>query len=558
MGIVVNPGNKLYKIPVSESKNKTTTDFETRPADRYSIELVAGSAVTDLFFNDHEFQKSWDRLFESCTWATVFQSRQFIAAWYRVYGEKHVPILIKAVERGQLKGVLPMALLQGGRITGAGHYDAEYQTWLAAPSDVEIFIKKALTELMKQFPGHPISFRFLPPETPLDWIKDDKKWRRCSIVQSYTRPLRNLRDPEHEKIFRSKHFKRKFNRLNRLGEVHFECIRDLESFESSLNEMAVMFDFRQSALFNKKHFKEEPEKKEFLLELFRLQLLHTTVMKIDGKIMAALVAIAGKDWIHVAGINCHSPLNARWYSPGFLHFMLVLKQLSEEQIQYFDLTPGYDAYKEEFANQHDEVKELVLSSELPFRIKKQIRKWIHARLLAVGIRPMTAELKLKKLVYLVRHRRVMSVIKRQVNGVHKKSKQKLFLIHTYTLKSAKNISLHKDSLNDLLEFEYSKGTDITRWEFLDDAMYRLEKGQHCFTWIETGRLLCCAWISYPDTFSAEKNNNHAAEIDIVLESVYCHSSVKDQFPSFLNNVVIDIAVTQERNSIYILADEKLF
>lgn len=558
MNIVVNPENEVHEGAVSELKNKTITDAETRPCNGYSIELITGSAITDLLFNDHGFQKSWDTLFESCTWATVFQSRQFIAAWYKVYGEKHLPILIKAVEREQLKGVLPMVLLdgaKGGRIAGAGHYDAEYQTWLAAPSDGDVFIKKALAELMKQFPGHPVTLRFLPPKTPLDWINDDNKWRQCSIVQSYTRPLINLNpeNAEDAKLLRgTSHFRNKLNRLKRFGEVEFECIRDLESFESSLNEMAVMYDFRQSAMFNKNHFKDDPVKKDFLCELFRLQLLHTTVLKVDGKIMAAVVAITDKDWVHLAGINCHSPFKARFLSPGYLHFVLLLKQLAKEQIQYFDLTPGYDSYKEELANRHDEVKELVISPSRPFHIKKQIRKWIHARMVARGIRPMTVELTLKKYHYQVKHWSALVAIKRLLQ---KKSKQKMYLIRTDAIQSAIKIPLQKNSLNDLLQFESVKSTGLTRWKFLADAMQRFEKGQHCFTLIENDRLLCCAWLSFPDT-SAEMKNP-AIENAIVLQSFYCHSAGKNRLHFFVNGVT-DAVVNKERSSFYLLSDDPLF
>jgi len=129
--VVANAENELYAGPVPELKNKTTIDPEPRSNDEYSMELVAGSAVIDLLLNDAAFQKSWDTLYECCPWATVFQSRQFIAAWYTVYRQQHLPILIKSVERGQLTGILPMVLLNTSKedkITRAGHYDAQYQT----------------------------------------------------------------------------------------------------------------------------------------------------------------------------------------------------------------------------------------------------------------------------------------------------------------------------------------------------------------------------------------------------------------------------------------------
>jgi hypothetical protein len=563
MHTTVNPKTELFEGLIPALQNKPTIVPHTSPNDGYSLELITGSAVTDLLL-DQEFQKNWDRLFESCSWATVFQDRQFVAAWFQIYKEQHLPILIKAVEAGQLKGVLPMVLLnahandsdgtgKGSRITGAGHYDALYQTWLAAPSDAEAFIKKALAELMKQFPGYLISFRFLPPRTPLNWIKDDTKWSQFCIVQLYARPLIDFNDPGHTKLFRKSHFRNKLNRLKRVGEVHFECIGDFKKFESSLNEMAIMYDFRQSALFNKNHFMDDPLKKDFLLKLFQLHLLHVTELKVDGKTMAAVVAVAGKDGcVHLAGINCHSPFKARSYSPGILHFVLLSKQLAAEGNQYFDLTPGYDSYKEELANSHDEVKELVISPSPKYRLKRRIRKWIHARLIAWGIRPMTAELKMKKLLYLVRCRRVMSILKRHAKGLQKR-KQQLYLIQTYTLPAAKKISLHKDSLNDLLQF--GKRTNISRWEFLADAMRRFDIGQHCFTWIEDGRLLGCAWFSYPDNAEAT-NNNPVTDKTFELQSLYFDAGAKDRLCSFLHSV-IDAAVNQESKT-YFRADDSLF
>ena len=248
-----------------------------------SLALITGSAVIDLLLNP-EFQKDLDVLFDFCTWATVFQSRPYITAWYQVYREKHLPILVKAVVNGKLAGVLPMVLIDTqtidrrntgnrNRITGAGHYDAEYQTWLAIPAYGESFIKEALGELMKQFPGHPIRFRYLPPGTPLNWMKDDKKWRSYGTLQMHARPLVKLNEPDHAKLLQSKQFKNKLNRLKRLGEVHLECVTDFESFKNNLDELVDLYDFRFSALFNKHHFRDDPAKKEFLLELFRSPLL---------------------------------------------------------------------------------------------------------------------------------------------------------------------------------------------------------------------------------------------------------------------------------------------
>jgi hypothetical protein len=565
MKIAVNSTKGSYYNPAQGLINNTNSQAGTSPNDGYTIEVITGEAVITLLVNDTSFQKSWDLLFESCPWATIFQSRQFITAWYRIYGLQHCPVLLKAVASGQLHGLLPMALLNapgfvtgsGGKITGAGHYDAQYQSWLAAPSNGETFIKNALAELMKQFPGHPISFRFLPPAAPLDWVMHDKKWRQCSILQSYKRPLINFNDPGHAKLYKGSHFRNKFNRLKRLGEVHFDHITDFKSFESALNEMAILYDFRHSALFNKNHFRDDPLKKDFLLELFRLDLLHTTVLKVEGRTIAAVVAITGTDgWVHLSGINCHAPFKARAYSPGILQFSLLSKKLAEAGVQYFDLTPGYDPYKEELANAHDEVKELVISHSLKFHVKKKIRKWVHARLVAAGIRPMTVELNLKRYFYLARRRNILSVMKRLTGRLKKSSKQQLYFIRRDSLPTIKML-LHKDSLRDLLHFDAEKSAGITRWEFLADAMRRFEDGQHCFTWVENGRLLCCAWFSYPDAFSTTKNNDPVTENTIVLKSFFCHAAAKERVLAFLYGV-LDITVDRERSSFYLLANDPLF
>jgi hypothetical protein len=550
----------------SPQKTQIIIDAGTGPKTGSSIELITGAAVIDLLCSP-EFQKSMDILYESCIWATVFQSRSFITAWYQVYRNKHTPILVKAEVNGQLTGVLPLALLDtkpsdrkvagnGKRITGVGHYDAEYQTWLAMPGFGELFIKEALAELMKQFKGHPITFRYLPPGTPLGWVKDDKKWRSYSILQSHSRPLINLNEPDHAKLLQSKQFRNKLNRLKRLGEVQLETVTDPEIFKYNLNELGVLYDFRFCALFNKHHFRDDPSKTELLIELFALHLLHVTILKVNGKTFAAVVATAAKDWVYMSGFSCHSPFKARAYSPGLLHFSFLAKKLKDEQKEYFDLTPGYDSYKEKLANQHDEVHELLINSNMIYRLKKRVRKWMHVRLLAAGMRPMTVEVNLKKILYKLRHKSITAELKKLAKRLQKKPAPKRYEIAAYTLKSGVKIAVNKNNLNDLLQFKTDKKAGITRWEFIADAMYRLEVGQHCFTLVENDRLLSCAWLSYPDAGSAAGKDNRGTDSDIKMEHLYCHSTAKVHVQPFLYSIIN--AAIADRCGNYFLTSEPLF
>jgi hypothetical protein len=566
MNLTVNTANELIASPAPEVKNKTVVASATRLNDSGSFELISGDAVITLLCTDSGFQQSWDLLFDSCPWATVFQTRAFTTAWYTTYKHEHCPVLVKHIEKGQLKGILAMAILgtpasesqtisKGGRITAAGHYEGLYQTWLATPANGDAFISKALTVIMKQFPAHTITLRFTPPGTPMAWLINDAQWQQYCIVQSHKRPLINLKAAKEEKTFqRKKHFKHKMNRLKRLGEVELETINDVQRFEVALNEMAIMYDFRQSALFNKSPFKEDPVRKDFLIELLHRKLLHVTVLKVDEEIIAAIIAVGEKDWMYLAGLNCHSPVYARLYSPGLLQFIMLAQQMTDEGVHYFDLSPGYDAYKEDLANEHEEVLELVISGKPAFRLKKRLRKWVHGRLIAWGKRPMSVELAIKNYTYLAKHRTPASLIQQLVKRFGKKEKQQRFWLQSYALMQGSKITLNKDNIVDLQQFSTAKRSALTKWEFLSDAVYRLERGQHCFTWVEDGCLMACVWFSCQDVQSS-KEDNQETDNTLEFQKLYYHTTAHDQINCFIKEA-INAAVNKEKKN-YIFTKEKL-
>jgi len=250
--------------------------------------------------------------------------------------------------------------------------------------------------------------------------------------------------------------------------------------------------------------------------------------------------------MYLAGINCHSPVNARWYSPGFLHFIMLSQQLAAEGYNFFDLTPGYDLYKEELANGHDEVYEVVIGGKPAYRLKRRIRKWIHSRLVASGKRPMSTELALKRYAWLAKHRTPGSLINERFKFLRKKEKQQQFLLQTYTLPAATKVSLNKDSIIDLQAFTTGKRSTLTKWEFLGDAVYRLERGQHCYTWVENGVLSGCVWFfDKPDT-----------DDTVEISGFYYHATAGEQVTGFINEV-IDTAVNKERKNYIVTAERSI-
>lgn len=510
------------------------------------VEIVLGEEVFELL-SEETFQTGWDVLYHSCPWATVFQSRAFVTTWYRIYQSEYLPVLLKAGPPGRLTGMLTLAVplsrsgtsKKGAPLVGAGQYEAEYQTWLAEPAQGEAFIQAALEQVRRQFPQHPVHFRFLPPGTPLGWLQTNPVWRKRSVLQPYKRPLMEMYHPDFPRLFRKTEFRNKLNRLKRMGAFRFERLTEPDKFAGVLDELTIQYDFRQGAMFNKNQFRENPLKTALLLALFEQDLLHVTLMTVNEEVFAAIVAVSGKDWVHLGGINIHTPFYAH-HSPGFVHFLLLGQLLAQEEMAVFDLTPGEDAYKERYATGHDQVHELMVAHSLPFLVKKRLRKKVHSRLIQAGIRPMSAELALKKRIYLFKGRMkrikaegLLAPLLDQVTRLLGSRKQQVYVLAGQAPEPPASLLLQTNNLVDLLHFE-QQGGRMTRWEFLEDAMRRFELGERCYTWSQSGRLLACAWLSAAGpALHRSPPGLKLPEGVALLQGFYCHPAGRGRWSAFL-------------------------
>lgn len=116
-------------------------------------------------------------------------------------------------------------------------------------------------------------------------------------------------------------------------------------------------------MFNLNFFLSDPLRQTFLLKLFEQKLLHVTILKLDEAIIASNVGATGKKWVHLQGVNTHDPSYAK-YSPGILHFLMLGKQLAEEGMEVFDLTPGADTYKVGLATDYTTAHQLYIGNSL--------------------------------------------------------------------------------------------------------------------------------------------------------------------------------------------------
>ena len=516
---------------------------------KIDVNLYVADEVFELF-SDSAFLQKWDILFNTCSWSTVFQSRAFVTTWYQIYKYEYLPIVAKSEYNNKLTGLVTMAVKTGGfengawaklngDIVGAGQYDAEYQTWLSDELNGDDFASAAIRIIKKRFPNCNIIFRYLPPQTPLNWTINDKHLSKYIVNYTCSRPLLDLNDPNVSNLFNKSGVMKKLRRLKRAGKFSFNKITDRSTFSQILEDFVVKFDFRQGAMFNKNQFRDNPLKFDLLLALFDQRLLHVTAIKVDEEIMACIIALVGKGWVYLGGVNVHTPYRANYYSPGLINFLLLGQMLHEEGFKVFDLTPGGDSYKERLATSHDQVFELIIANNPLFKLKKQLRKYIDARLVRAGIRPMSVEVRVKNKLYLIRGKlkalRSISGLKSMFSNTNETesiSEPQIFYINREGAAPNQVITINKNDLNALLDFDQGKGS-TTKWEFLDSAKHKLEHGECSFTWNEADRLKACAWVELPIQ-TGEKGVKTAG----ILKGLYLHDSVKNkEIDEFLRNVI---------------------
>lgn len=543
--------------------NKERQTLEPRVDDE--IHVAVGENALELL-SDENFQAKWDLLYHTCYWSTVFQNAAFTNAWYKLYKKAYIPILITAYKDDRLTGLLNLCLnLQKLEITGTGCDDAHYHTWLAEEYNKESFITSALAKVKEQFPSYRIRLYQLPPHTPLGWLETDPRWRASSTFKIYKRPLIDLSHPELPKLSTKKQFKENRNRLKRHGEVTYEKVTCIEQFSSIFDVLIDQYDFRKGATLNFLPFRGDPIKKKFFMELFRLEMLHVTVLKLNNEIVASLIGTIGKDsWVHGAGLNTHAPTYA-CFSPGFVCFIMMAQQLANEKFRTLDLSTGGQGYKERLANSHDQVYELIISNQTQSRIKipQRIKGFLLQRISQSGIdyKRLRIELKRKKMLAkekwsLFKKQGLNSGINTALRIAIPEAKEELFQVRPITMRNLKAvhaIGIEQNSLKALLLFSGSASL-TTRWEFLEEAMFRLEIGEQAYTWTENNKLVACLWLLNSSAKKKEYTSQHQyPEGSTVLHRLYYRPEYKDKVALFLAAVIGRIKTTKDIEDLYLLA-----
>ena len=190
--------------------------------------------------------------------------------------------------------------------------------------------------------------------------------------------------------FKKKSNRSRLNRLARGGAVVFERMKAPDELRPFMKDIAAVYDVRQGALGADPPFLSDPRKAQFHLDLLNTpDLLHASILRVDNTFVAGHLGMMGRGVVSV-GVLAHSPFFAA-HSPGKLLMMFLTQQLARDGFAVLDLTPGGDEWKQRFADRHEVVRRLTISSTgvagAPRRVAEGTLVLAGKTLRAVGVSP---------------------------------------------------------------------------------------------------------------------------------------------------------------------------
>jgi CelD/BcsL family acetyltransferase involved in cellulose biosynthesis len=318
-----------------------------------SIQVIRGAFAEALISHDG-FVGEWRALWRRCPWSTAMQSPEFVLAWYRTYRERFEPVLLLSRDgTGGLNGLLMLAVVEGDAAPViAGAHQAEYQTWICEPELADAFPWQAIRRIQTEWPAAALSFRYLPPGTPLHWTKTEEAERFCHL-RPHRRPLLRLGDGrEIEESLRKSGNKSRLRQMKKLGCVEFKRIEEPRRFLDLLDEIVALHDARHLVAHGSAPFVNDSLKRDFHLAMMNAPgLLHITTLRVGGVLASAHLNMPHGRELQLNLIT-HNP-RFDHFSPGKLHLLFLARLLRQEGLETIDLTPGGDAYKDRFANAGD-------------------------------------------------------------------------------------------------------------------------------------------------------------------------------------------------------------
>ena len=463
--------------------------------------LLHGPAATALL-RDDRFLSQWGALLARCPHATAYQSPGFLCAWYAAYASQWQPVIALARDgAGELDGLWLLAYDSAARnLAHAGTHQAEYQTWLAAPGADAAFIEAAWSQLKRELEFATLSFKFLPRQGLAETLSNIDGMRHCIHVRSHRRPLLTLDADAVKASFAKKSNKSRVNRLKRLGTVAFRKVTDPIELDRIFDTLIGYYDFRQGAVNSSVPFQEDPYKRDFHRELLRngTSGAYITVTFLDEEPIAAFWGADSGDTVHL-GMLFYSPFLAE-HSPGKLHIMDLSLQLLRDGKSALDLTPGGDAWKDRFANDHDIVLEVTVHVSAMNRKlaagKETVLRWGRRCVTSAGLSPA----QLKSLAAKLPRVRISSVLRKLTGWINADREFRVYRANRALAGTQRqqDTRVQRNALPDLLAFQPGESWQ-SRDGFLSSALSRLEHGTVAYTVAMDNRLAHVGWLAHGTT-----------------------------------------------------------
>lgn len=473
-----------------------------------NVEIIE-AARASLFLNDPEFLQSWSDLSKACPWATVYQSVDFCKIWYECYADLHASLLVVGRDSGRVVGLAPLAVSKhGGRLTWAGDYHAEYHTWLSTPELGNGFIESALDALASVSSGS-LTFLYMAPGTPIEWLEPHRRWGRSVAARKLDRPLMSTDPQVVDESLRKKSNKSKLNRLRKMGDFEFKVLQSMAELEAIFDEVMLFKRYRHLAIHGQERPASDLRKRAFYLKTMEHGLLHASVMTLDGRLVSAHIGNRNNAEV-VLGILAHSPFFAV-HSPGKLHILLLARELCQEGVRTFDLTPGGD-YKDRFASHADEAWFAVVffrsQDYLKFKLKRRLAERVKKAVLQPRVNRFALQQRLKRLRTQWKVTRLSDLPVALLTALRTKLWNNTeFRIYRMTPENTENLPhvklLRRDSIEDLLAFTPRNSRQV---DFIEHSLARIENGAHPYTLVDEGELIYCGWV-------AETSKSEISEVD---------------------------------------------
>lgn len=411
------------------------------------------------------------------------------------------PLLVIATDdREELSGLIPLGR-KGTEIVGVGAQQAEYQSWLCSIVDSGKFLDGALEMVFREWPRAHLRLQYIDVAQATEHLLNWTKSRDDVVLSTHSRPQMKVGIEAVQAALNKRSNRSKLNRLKRLGELEFEHNHLQTDTIAGLDEIIRLYDFRQGAANDSCPFVDDERKRAFHSELLQQApgLLVAFRMLLDGHTVAALLGVRGPNRISNA-IFAFSPHHAR-HSPGKLLLYLAAQSLSGEDVEYLDLTPGGDTWKERFATDHDQVYELNVWRDAAqarlYQRRNRMRALIRKVLVGIGLPPG----KLRNWLVRAKHVRPQSALRALSRVLPKRTEFRIYRLDLDRVADLAisaivdtDIRFRIDDLSDLVRFE-----PATKWQsrqrFLKEALIRIERGEQVYSVAKDGVLLHYGWLT---------------------------------------------------------------